>query len=151
MMRTLGSAVWPLGLSESHRVISHFPMPSRDRQVESALNLALITIPAASAVPFLPIPALVEWTGSDITEGDLMEYAVQHVSGTSSEERQSGAWPCSGVDHKSKHHMASHCIFVLFPPGSEEPQCDAAFRSRFYELKRLVASLWCVDEHELSS
>ena len=55
------------------------------------------------------------------------------------------------VDHKSKHHMASHCIFVLFPPGSEEPQCDAAFRSRFYELKWLVASLWCVDEHELSS
>ena len=124
-------------------------MPSSDQDVESALNLAWSTIPAASAVPFLPIPALVELT--PITEDKLKKYAARHVSGTSSEERQRRGVAVQWVDHKSKHHMASHCIFVLFPPGSEEPQCDAAFRSRFYELKRLVASLWCVDEHELSS
>ena len=147
MMRTLGSAVWPLGLSESHRVISHFPMPSRDRQVESALNLALITIPAASAVPFLPIPALVEWTRSDITEGDLMEYAVQHVSGTSSEERQSGAWPCSGWTTRASTIWPATASSCSFRPAarsrSATPRSDPASTSS--------SGSWCVDEHELSS
>ena len=124
-------------------------MPSSDQDVESALNLAWSTIPAASAVPFLTIPALVELT--PITEDKLKKYAARHVSGTSSEERQRRGVAVQWVDHKSKHHMPGHYVFVLFPPGSEEPQCDAAFRSRFYELKRLVGSLWCVDPHELSS
>ena len=73
--------------------------PCSDQNAESALNFARSTIPAASRVPILPIPALVELTRRDITENDLMEYA----------------------DHKSKHHMAGHCVFVLFPPGSEKP------------------------------
>ena len=61
-------------------------LPSSDQDVESALNLAWSTIPAASAVPFLTIPALVELT--PITEDKLKKYAARHVSGTSSEERQ---------------------------------------------------------------
>ena len=45
------------------------------------LNLALSTIPVASWVPFLSVPALVEWTRSKITEDDLIEYAARHVGG----------------------------------------------------------------------
>ena len=78
-----------------------------------------------------------------------MEYAARHVSGTSSEERQRLGVAMQWVDHKSKHQIAGHYVSVLFPPGSKEPQCNAAFRFHFYEPRRLVASLWCVDQHEL--
>ena len=37
-------------------------------------------------MPFLTIPALVDWTSGDITESDLREYAGRHETGTSAEE-----------------------------------------------------------------
>ena len=124
-------------------------MPSRDQKVESALILAWSTIPAASSVPFLTIPALVEWTPSDITEGDLVEYARRHERGTSTEDAVRRGVVVQVVHHKGT--MAKHHVFVLFSPYSAVPQCDAPFRSRFYALKRHVADLWYVDQHELSS
>ena len=45
--------------------------------IESALHLVIRTIPAASLVPFLTIPALEAWTESDITADDLKSYAVR--------------------------------------------------------------------------
>jgi len=155
MVRTLGCAVWLLDLSKSHCLNSHARcslfggMPSRDQKVESALILAWSTIPAASSVPFLTIPALLEWTPSDITEGDLVEYAGRHEQGTSTEDAVRRGVVVQVVHHKGT--MAKHHVFVLFSPNSAVPRCDAPFRSRFYALKRHVADLWYVDQHELSS
>ena len=96
-------------------------------------------------MPFLTIPALVDWTPSDITESDLREYAGRHETGTSAEEAKARGVIVQVVNNKG--NMAKHHVFVLFPPGGDIPQCGAEFRSRFYVLKRLVADLWCVDQH----
>jgi len=125
------------------------PVHASDQKVESALLLAWSTIPAASSVPFLTIPALVEWTPRDITKGDLVEYARRHEQGTSTEDAVRRGVVVQVVNNKGT--MAKHYVFVLFSPNSAVPQCDAPFRSRFYALKRHVADLWYVDQHELSS
>ena len=101
-------------------------------------------------MPFIPIPALVDWTPGDITEGDLEEYAQRRVGETSRGGVEGRGVVVQRVDNKSKHQMAGHYVFVLFPPGGDIPQCGAEFRSRFYVLKRLVADLWCVDQHGLT-
>jgi len=121
----------------------------KDQKVESALLLAWSTIPAASSVPFLTIPALVEWTPRDITKGDLVEYARRHEQGTSTEDAVRRGVVVQVVNNKGT--MAKHYVFVLFSPNSAVQQCDAPFRSRFYALKRHVTDLWHVDQHVLSS
>ena len=100
-------------------------------------------------MPFITIPALVDWTSGDIADSDLKEYAQRHVGETSREGVEGRGVVVQWVDHKSKHQMAGHYVFVLFPPRGDIPQCGAEFRSRFYVLKRLVADLWCVDQHGL--
>ena len=121
----------------------------RNQAVQTALHLVLRTIPAASLVPFLTIPALAAWTPIDITAQDLDAYARRYMKNNYAD----GAVPRGVVVQVVNNYqgMAKHFVFVLFPQGNEAPRCDANYRSDFYRLKRLVGDLWATDQHALSS
>ena len=130
-------------------------MCDSNKVIESALHLVIRTIPAASLVPFLTLPALDAWTPSEITADALRAYAERYTDGSNGYEgtaKQRGV-VVQVVNYKSFEdvNMAKHCVFVLFEPGGEVPRCDANYRKDFYRLKRLVNKLWATDQHALSS
>ena len=119
--------------------------------IESALQLVIRTIPAASLVPFLTLPALDAWTPSDITADDLKNYAKRYADGSN---RYGDTAQQRGVVVQIVNNfqgMAKHYVFVLFKSGGKVPRCNANYRGDFYRLKRLVAELWASDQHALSS
>ena len=107
--------------------------------IESALHLVIRTIPAASLVPFLTIPALEAWTESDITADDLKSYAVRYSDNNYGLEAKQRGVVVQVVNNYQG--MAKHFVFVLFEPGGDVPCCDANYRKDFYRLKRLVGGL----------
>jgi len=127
-----------------------------DQNVETALQVAFRAIPADCRVPFLTIPAVDALTPMDITADGLDAYARRYTDGTNGYEAQA---PQRGVvvqvvNNKSFDcglRMARHFVFVLFESGREVPQCDAGYRGRFYELKRLVDTLWSTNQYRLST
>ena len=130
----------------------------RNQDVEAALQVANRAIREAGFwVPYLTIEALDAWTPLAITVEDLVGYAKRYTDGTNGyfETAQQRGVVVQIYDYKDFKSegvkIAKHFVFMVFEVGGAVPPCDAAHRSRFYQLKRFVQRYWATDHYRLSS